>query len=493
MELEPINWLDHTIKLPRDYQVDCFVHLEPQRNAAMFSDPGMGKTKSAIDIVCYRAMMRQIDTVILFAWPFGVHDQWVDEQIPKHWWKSVGVKSAAWNGVKLPPEIMRKPAKGTVHFIAFNIEATRSGKAMDAVHALADANGKNIMFILDESQRAKDNTTVTWKELKDLAMKCQYRMIMTGTPIAKTLLDEWAQLSLMDYSITGHRYKTTFNAQFSQMGGFNGREVVGSRNVEEFNRIIAPYVFRATKEQLNTPPKLFDELVFNMTNQQRNAQEELRQTLELELRSIELREEENVEDVIVRAPNVGVLYMKLQQVANGFIIDRDNNVNWFKENPRLDILEDFLSIEREQKIVIWARFHPDIEAIMKRFGEMAVAYYGLIDQEQKRENKKRFINDDKVRLFVANQQSAGVGVDGLQEVCQTAVYYSQDFNSILRTQSEDRINRFGSIGESSRYFDIIGRASIDRIIKRNIDRKRSFSDMSLRDLKEAIREIQIQK
>lgn len=130
---------------------------------------------------------------------------------------------------------------------------------------------------------------------------------------------------------------------------------------------------------------------------------------------------------------------------------------------------------------------------MKLFGDKAVAYYGLIDGDQKKENKKRFMNDDRIRYFVANQQSAGVGVDGLQEVCTTAIYYSQDFNSILREQSEYRINRFGSIGDSSRYFDMVARASIDRIIKRNLARKRSFSDMSLRDLKEAIRELQVQK
>jgi SNF2 family DNA or RNA helicase len=138
-------------------------------------------------------------------------------------------------------------------------------------------------------------------------------------------------------------------------------------------------------------------------------------------------------------------------------------------------------------MVVWCRFRHDIELLKRRFGDKAVVYYGGMTSTEKAAAKDQFLTRDTVQLFLANAASAGTGVDRLQEVTSTAVYYSQSFNSLERWQSEDRTNRIGTQGTST-YTDIIGRKSVDRMIVKNLRAKRDLSDMTLNNLKEMINE-----
>ena len=484
------NWLAHTKMKPFNFQERGFQHLMKQRVGAMFSDPGTGKSKMCIDMACARASQRWIHTVILFAWPSNIHHQWVEEQVPKHWWASRKVKTNAWDGKKLPDWTMKPDPDNFTHFLTFNIESLVSEKVTVPLGKFVRQFGAGAMLVVDESQTIKNKNSVRWKELKKLSDFCGFKLIMSGTPIAKTLLDEWAQFGFLDDKIIGIKYKTAFVQQFCVTGGWQNKEVIGSKNSEIFNKLIAPFTFRATKEELNLPPKIYDELVFNITNEQRLAQEHLKETFVIELNKLKGNfEAEAPIGQLMQVSNVGSLFVKLQQIANGFLIDNDDKLHIFKVNPRMETLEAFTEIERD-KLVIWCRFRQDIRLIKERFGDRAVTYYGENDKTEKDEAKRAFLNDDKVRFFIGHPASAGAGMDGLQTVSTTAAYYSNSFNSLERWQSEDRTNRIGSSATvSSRYFDLIGRGTIDRLILRNLNRKKSFSDLTLGDLMGAINEI----
>jgi SNF2 family DNA or RNA helicase len=483
------NWLAYTTIKPYEYQERAFNHLIKQNSNALFSDPGTGKTKMAIDINCARIVQGKINTVIVFAWPSQIHHQWVEEQLPKHWWKTLTVKTNSWNSKKLPAWAFERPENGNTHFITFNIESIVSDKVYEPLLELTKKFGNRISLIVDESQTIKNKSSVRWKRLTEVGRHCAFRTVMTGTPIAKNLMDSWAQYCFLDEKIIGIKYKTAFLQQYCVMGGFNNREVIGVRNLEQFNRLVAPYTFRASKSELGLPEKMPpDEIVFNMTQEQRMAQETLKAMMVLEFDQLRKNFDSNLPmGELLRVSNVGSLFVKLQQIVSGFMIDNDQNLHLFKENPRLDIVDDVLSL-RDDKHVIWCRFRKDIELIKQRFGDKAVVYYGGVSNEEKSEAKRKFLNDDRTRYFVANPASAGAGMDGLQTVCSRAMYYTNSFKLLDRIQSEDRINRIGS-REPAMYDDIICRASIDRFILQNIRRKRDFQHLALNDLETMIKEL----
>ena len=182
--------------------------------------------------------------------------------------------------------------------------------------------------------------------------------------------------------------------------------------------------------------------------------------------------------------NAAVMLMRLQQLACGYIKMEDGTYMDLERNPRLDALLR-LRAQTSGKAITWCRFNKDIENVTKALGAGAVSYYGPTSTGDRTEAKHRFINDPACTDIVANPAAMGKGVDGLQEACQLAIYYSNSFDAIHRWQSEDRIHRIGQAGTAT-YFDLVARGSPDRAILANLRRKKGLSDLVLDDIKRII-------
>jgi superfamily II DNA/RNA helicase len=180
---------------------------------------------------------------------------------------------------------------------------------------------------------------------------------------------------------------------------------------------------------------------------------------------------------------VGML--RIQQISNGFAVSEDESVLELA-NPRLDALLD-LRRQISGPVIIWCRFKHDVKLLKKQFPR-AVTIFGEDTQPERIVAKEKFMSGEATELL-ATPGAAGKGVDGLQNVCQDAIYYSNSYNAIDRWQSEDRIHRIGMAGTAS-YFDLIARGSIDRAILRNLKTKKDISAMALDDIKSIYEEIQ---
>ena len=459
---------------PLDFQLGNFNKFKDKPQFAIFSEQGTGKTKVFIDIMCYRYVSKMIDAVVVLSSPKGVHAQWVEQQLPKHLWEGVSAKACFWDGKRVPEWFGRK-TPGELQIFSTNIDSVIHARPLEPIEDMMRLHGDRLLLCVDESDSIKSASSRRNKELRRLADKygVRYRAIMTGTPIAKDLTDEWAQLLFLNPAFLGHKYKTSFMAQYCRMGGFEGRSVVGHRNIEGFRRLTAPHVFRATKAQLKLPPKIYDEVVFDLTDEQRRLAKSLKESFIAELNGRELT-----------VNNAAVMIMRLQQLACGYIKMEDGTYMELERNPRLDALIR-LRQQTSGKAIIWCRFNKDIESVTKALGSGAVSYYGPTSTGDRTEAKHRFMNDPTCTDLVANPAAMGKGVDGLQEACQLAIYYSNSFDAIHRWQSEDRIHRIGQTGTAT-YFDMVARGSPDRAILANLRRKKGLSDLVLDDIKRII-------
>lgn len=296
----------------------------------------------------------------------------------------------------------------------------------------------------------------------------RYKLIMTGTPIAKDLVDLYSQFKFLDEQIIGQHYITTFKNRYCEFAQTAfGPKIVGHKNVEELYRKIDPYIFRITSaEALDLPPKMF-----------------IRRTFELKWSQIEIMNDlranffalfGNDDQAIVK--NAIGLLTRLQQVSCGFIPnDKGEIVNL--DNPRLDALLSIIE-QRSDKLIVWCRFQQDIRNVSAALGAEAVTYYGPDTEAERAVNKARFIEDEKVRWLVASPATAGTGLDGLQRVCTTNVYYSNSFSSLHRWQSEGRTWRDGT-SKSVAYFDLVAKKSPDNFILKNLQEKKDISDLTL--------------
>jgi hypothetical protein len=469
----------HPILEPSDWQQKAYAKLRRKHVFALFSEPGTGKTKAFTDIICNRAHGNLLSGVLVLAWPKGVHHQWVEEQLPAHMWKNVPYEAASWDGKSFPDWIEHNdPSK--LQIITGNIEMLNSKKGVVELKRFVKAHAGKLLVNVDESQTIKNKSTKRHQILSEIAAGTEQRSIMTGTPIAKDLTDEWSQFYFLDPSIIGHRYKTTFQRQFCIMGGFEGREVKGHRNIEKFKALTEPYIYRITKDEaLDLPPKVYDKIVFDMTKEQKKHQKTL---VESFIMALETGEVSTVE-------TGAVMMMRLQQLSCGYIVDDEGKMHELKENPRLDVLKNLIE-QRHGKIIIWCRFQKDIELIEKMLGERCRSYYGKTSDRDREEAKRLWLEEGSgIDYLVASPGAIGAG-QNLQGLCHTAIYYSNTFNAIERWQSEDRIHRIGT-KETCTYFDLVARGSVDAKILRNLKAKKSLSSMVLDDIKEIIDELSI--
>jgi SNF2 family DNA or RNA helicase len=137
------------------------------------------------------------------------------------------------------------------------------------------------------------------------------------------------------------------------------------------------------------------------------------------------------------------------------------------DNPRLRALDAILE-PITHKVIIWARYRKDIDAICEMLGERAVRYDGIVGTRDREIALDRFRNDPQIQYFVANPQTLSMGVTLTQ--AKTVIYYSNTFQLEKRLQSEDRAHRIGQ-DCSVNIIDLCARDTVDSHIIKSLRTK----------------------
>lgn len=438
---------------------------------ALLWEMGLGKTAGLIANAGVLWADSKLTGVLVVA-PKGVHTQWPNEQIPAHF--NGAYRCIPWKKKELEARELQ-PRNGELVWFAINVDALRTEKGKAACIAFLNAHKNASMMISDESHNIKDGRAQRTKAAIEIGRLAKFRRIATGTPIAKNIVDAWSQFNFLNPNILGHKYMTSFRARFCVMGGFEGRQIVGQKNTEEFYQLIAPHSFRMTKEEaLDLPAKVYVTKEYEMGDETLKHYKSVKDLLMTEMD----------DGTIMDAKNGAVAMGRLQQIVCGHLPREDKSVMRIS-SERLEILLDIVR-QRTGPICVWHRFIVDGDTIINALlaeGEKAVRYNG--SDAEREAAKLAFLSGD-ARIFVSNPKTGGVGLN-LQGDCQTVIYYSNSFDALDRWQSEDRVHRTGMKGTIT-YFDIVAKKSVDRAILRNLRTKKSISDLTLDEIRKSIQE-----
>jgi SNF2 family DNA or RNA helicase len=176
---------------------------------------------------------------------------------------------------------------------------------------------------------------------------------------------------------------------------------------------------------------------------------------------------------------------RFQQICGGFFpFDEESGGYDIKpisgKNPKLKALVDEMEVLREngEKVIIWARFRPEIELIRdtlnKKWKGSAIDFYGGTPKEERKERTRRFQEDPDVWFMVSSQ---AVGARGQTWTAATQErYYSQTFSYEDRAQSEDRAHRKGQT-KSVGYRDYLINVQAEKMISVALTKKKDVADM----------------
>jgi SNF2 family DNA or RNA helicase len=486
---------------PYAHQREAFEVSRTRKNFALLMDQGTGKSKVAIDTAAFSYLRGAIDAVLVVV-VNGVHKAWIAEQFPEHLPDEIQWRGSAWRTDMNKKERTRlesvfDPEYKGLRVLSINLETFSHKDAPGKRLARRFLDAFRVFFILDEASGIKAPGAKRTASLIALGKHAVARRILTGTLVTEAPLDVYAPMKFLDWRLMGFRTYSEFKTQYAVTEQATRmrydpktktyveqsyEDIVGFKNIPDLRARLYKHAFRVRKEDcLDLPEKVYVRRRVELSKEQRRMYREMLEESVTQLR-IEARRagvtpppgssfedelmyyvlagetlEENLEIVTILAKNAAVRFLRLQQILGGFF-PGEEPVAIPGPNPRLKSLLDLIA-EESGKVIIWARFVPELHAIQtaleKAYGEGSVApYHGGVKARDRDRGYEEFIGkagpdsepvtEDQFkhrRFFVGQQRAGGYGLTLV--VAKTMVYYSNDPSGGARLQSEDRAHRIG--------------------------------------------------
>ena len=115
------------------------------------------------------------------------------------------------------------------------------------------------LIVADESQRIKTHNAEQSKAMHKLGDLARYKLILSGTPVQNEAVDLWSQYRFLDPNIFGPNFYA-FRGRYCIMGGFNKKQIVQYRDLDDLVRREYSIAYRVTKaDALDLPEQTFEQ------------------------------------------------------------------------------------------------------------------------------------------------------------------------------------------------------------------------------------------
>ena len=272
-----------------------------------------------------------------------------------------------------------------------------------------------------ESQRA-----VAFKELSKIIPHC---IGMSGTPAMSKPMQFWTLLSIVEPSMFKNFYMFKQRYCDPQNDGF-GVKYNGASNIEELHELLVRCMLRRTKGEVmkDLPPKVMEVV-----------------PLEVETSAMDAYYEEE------RAAFSDDTAKGEKESARNKVAHLLRTAYALKEKSMLQWIEDFL--ESGKKLLLFAWHRSVVEVLydtLKAYNPALI--YGGMSTNEREEARKKFIENPKCKVIVANIQAGGVGIDGFQDVCSDVAFAEFSHTPNFHRQAEDRLHRSGQHNSVTSYY-----------------------------------------
>ena len=331
------------------------------------------------------------------------------------------------------------------------------------------------MIVCDESSKIKNPQAKCSKALHRLGKSSGYNLILTGTPITNSPLDFFSQYKFLDENIFGGSFYG-FRGKYAILGGYQNHQIVGYKKLAELVEKAHSVAYRIRIDEAVELPEFIDEVrpvVLEKKAQQ--LYDGIDKDSFAELMSGE-----------VTARNVLTRLLRLSQCTGGFIRDDNNGIVQEVSRAKLEALEDIVDgcLEEGKKVVVFARFVPEIDSIAKMLEKRNIGY-SLIkgDVTDRAEQVAAFQTDPNIKVFIGQLQTTGMGLT--LTAGTVVVYYSLDFSYANYEQSRARVRR---IGQTKRgvYIHLVCKDTIDEKVMAALKQKADVSKLLVDDYKKLI-------
>lgn len=308
-------------------------------------------------------------------------------------------------------------------------------------------------IIGDEIQYISGIDTTRTRAMNQIcnALSESKKIFISGTPYETKTAQFYPALHLLrpDYFNNEYKYKMRY---CDPVKTFFGWKFEGLSNAEELHQIISKFMIRRLKKDVlkDLPPKVRSVVPMKIKSSDRKIYDQCDQELE--------------KSIINKEKNALSKLEALKQAS--FKAKLNSMIQWIK---------DYLEVNEKLVVFIW---HQEAcEILEKEFADISVSITGKTPSKQRDAIKEKFQNDPKVRLFIGQIKSAGVG---LTLTKSRAVAFLEFGNTAPgMEQAEDRVHRIGQKADSVLAYYLVMENSVDESIMEVLNRRNKDLKMVL--------------
>ncbi|MEF9985427.1 MAG: SNF2-related protein [Malacoplasma sp.] len=389
-------------------QQQAFDKFTKLKVGALFMQMGTGKTKVSIELVDYN----KCDLLIYVA-PFSTL-------------KNIESEFIKWN------------LKTEYILIGYETISSSDKKYLELLDKI---RYKKCFIIADESIFIKNEETKRYSRLINIRSKCEYALILNGTPITKNEWDIYNQIAFLSPLIIKMSRSEFLNTFFKKIiykkkgQKENSFYKFSEVNAEYLSKLINPYIFECKLE--------FDKQV-----------NEEYKYIHYEYADYFFEKEKKFEEYIEKGTSDVIINMltSLNVIAS----------NYDKKNDEL------IKYIKSKKVIVFCNYIDELEYISSKVDSYTIT------------GKTRFRNNI-IEQFKKNNKplimTMGVGSYSLNlQFCNEIVYSSLTFDYAKIEQSKYRIKRMGQ-SKDIKYTYFLTDLGINKMIMENINKKKTLDNL----------------
>lgn len=479
---------------PYEHQKSFLKFSEKHGQMLLLDQPGLGKTKQSLDLIANRILAGQIKKALIVVGVSGLQYNWLTE-VKKHTdlvGYILGTRPVGKSGIqtkigsgKDKVDDAKRINKMTAQVLITNIESLRNTSITDALKQQVQ-DGVIGMVVVDEVHRCRNPKAKQTEGL--LELDTHYKLGLTGTPIVNSPLDLFAMMKWLKRTVPP---KTYFEAKYCIKGGFENKQVVGFKNLEDLSFDFDKWTLRRTKKEcLDLPDKTVQTLYVDLLPEQARLYKEIQKDLR-----------ERVSEIMVSASPMGQLVgLKKATSCPPRVLDASPMDPLSAGFPQLSQatsclpkvfnayppeacakLEALLNIVEEvtssgQKVVIFCYqvFTIDyLDWALRKHGYNPALIYGAISNEIRNSNEQAFQTIPECNIILGNYQTMGTGLN--LTAGSTIVEYELPWTAADEEQAQDRCHRIGQFNPVN-VIRLVTRNTYDEINEGIVDGKYQLSE-----------------
>lgn len=455
----------HEPKLPAfPYQIDALQAIRNLEYAAVFHEPGLGKSKIALDLALTWLRQNDVDSVLLVT----------KKTLIKNWEKEIRIHS------HLFPLILNQDRRanylalnsaGRVYLAHYEVLRSELGRMRLFLKT------RKVGIICDEAQKLKNPDSDLFRVFSELRTSFNRRVILTGTPIANRPYDIWALINFLDGGeALGNDYRAFKHAvdlDASLEKDHAKRAMFEGELASLFQRISA-FSVRETKESAGIvlPGKVIENVVCEPEDLQEQLYATYRSETQAAVVQLGVLRFDMLDEVLKRL-------LRLVQVASN---PRLVTEEYRRDPGKLPVLLDLVrrSVGAGSKVIVWTSFVDNAIWLHRELREFQPAVvHGKVAIDIRNKALTRFQENAECRVLVATPASAKEGLT--LTVANVAIFFDRSFSLDDYLQAQDRIHRITQ-NQTCYIYNLILRDTVDAWVDELLVAKRLAARLGQGDI-----------